>query len=283
MAIEAPDYRYNPFTGVFSAYGYGYGGNPVEVKTIPLTAPYWVYLDEIPRKDTPKTVSIAETSPGTTAFTEVSFTTTPAAGQFRVVYGAEPASTSGVIGQGIIEFNSADAGKSIDISYYGLGAILQNQFLNKMLAGDFGEAATIQGANIAANNQITSPVGGFGVRSVSYRFEKTDKEEDVYDYIAEYYGTSYYSGAFTSGTGLTLTRMYAAAGTWFNNTGSADYRTQQIVGMTYSATGAVIYTIYTGLLATGVGAVETHTITKDDPSTLPATMLLILPANQAPA
>jgi hypothetical protein len=128
VSNDIVDYRYNPFTDTFSPYGYGYSGNPVEVKTIPSTSPYWVYLDEIPQKDSPSTVSIAETSPGTTVFTEVSKTTVPAAGQYRVIYGAEPDSTSGSVGQGIIEFNSADAGKAIDISYYGLGSIIQRQF-----------------------------------------------------------------------------------------------------------------------------------------------------------
>ena len=68
MSIDAPNYRFNPFTQVFTPKGIGYGAEPVESKTIPSTSPYWVYLDEIPRLDSPSTLLI-------TGFTEVSFTT----------------------------------------------------------------------------------------------------------------------------------------------------------------------------------------------------------------
>ena len=133
MALSISNYRYNPFTDTFTAYGYGYSGNPEESHTIPSSGPYWVYLNEIPRRDAPSTLAVTHDG-GATVFTEVSFTTTPAAGQFRVVYGSEPDSTSGVIGSGIIEFNAADAGKDITVKYYGLGSILQKQFFTDLVS-----------------------------------------------------------------------------------------------------------------------------------------------------
>jgi len=119
--------RYNPFTQAFTAYGYGKGGNDKEVKTVPTSSPYWIYLDEIPREDTPSTVAINEQ--GGSTFTEVSFSTSPAASQYRVCYGGDGTTTQTTAGQGIVEFNSADAGKIMEIAYYGLGDIMQNQFI----------------------------------------------------------------------------------------------------------------------------------------------------------
>lgn len=135
--INAPDLRYDPFTDTFTAYGHGYSGNPVEVHTVPSSAPYFVFLNEIPRKDSPSTLTIVEQ--GGPSFTEVSYTTSPGSGQFRAVYGGDGTTAESTVGQGTLEFNSADAGKKIEVSYYGLGAIMQNQFLNQMLEGFYGE------------------------------------------------------------------------------------------------------------------------------------------------
>jgi hypothetical protein len=134
--ISAHNLRYNPFTQAFTAYGYGYSGNPKEVHTIPSSSPYWIYLNEIPREDSPSTLFINEQ--GGSSFTEVSFTTSPAANQFRVVYGGDGTTTEATAGQGIVEFNSADAGKIVEVKYYALGSIVQNSFLNDVLDGDYG-------------------------------------------------------------------------------------------------------------------------------------------------
>lgn len=143
--FTANDLRYNPFTQVFTPYGYGYSGNPKEVHTIPSSAPYWIHLDEIPREDSPSTLFINEQGSGN--FTEVSFSTEPAASQFRVAYGGDGTTTIASAGQGIVEFNSADAGKIVEVKYYGLGNILDNQFLNDLFNGEYEVPSFKEGIN----------------------------------------------------------------------------------------------------------------------------------------
>lgn len=123
--------RYNPFTQTYTPFGYGYSGNDKEVHTIPSSSPYWIYLNEIPREDSPSTLFVNEQGGG--SFTEVSFTTSPATNQFRVVYGSDGTTTVTTAGQGIVEFNSADAGKTVEVQYYGLGFILDKKFVNNTL------------------------------------------------------------------------------------------------------------------------------------------------------
>ena len=113
---DLADYRYNPFTGVFTPNPIGYSGNPVEDQVIPSVGPYWVFLNELPREDTPSTVIVTGPA-GTPVYTEVSKTTTPAAGQFRLIYGGDGITTEGAVGQGLMEFHSSDAGNTIEISY----------------------------------------------------------------------------------------------------------------------------------------------------------------------
>lgn len=120
------DYRFDPFNLTFSARAIGTGGNPVEEKKIPLSGPFFVFLDELPRKDTPSTLLINEK--GGPVFAEVSVTTAPAAGQFRAIFGGDGITVSANVGQGTVEFNPVDAGKTIEIKYFGLGSILQRDF-----------------------------------------------------------------------------------------------------------------------------------------------------------
>ncbi len=122
--------RYNPFTQAFTAYGHGYSGNPKEEYTIPASAPYWIYLNEIPKEESPSTLFINEKAGSD--WTEVSFVTDPAASQFRVAYGGDGTTTQTTAGQGIVEFNSADAGKTVEVKYYGLGTINQKQLIDEI-------------------------------------------------------------------------------------------------------------------------------------------------------
>lgn len=124
------DFRYNPFTAVITAFGHGYSGNPKEEHVIPSSAPYYIYLNEIPRNDSPSTLLVNEKAGSN--WTEVSFATSPAAGQFRAVYGGDGSQPISIVGQGIIEFNSADAGKTMEFAYYGMGSTIQLQLLEQM-------------------------------------------------------------------------------------------------------------------------------------------------------
>jgi len=160
MTISAPDYRYNPFDQTFSSFGHGYLGNPKEVHVIPSSAPYYVYLNEIPRDDSPSTLLVNEQ--GGSSWTEVSFSTSPAAGQFRAVYGGDETKPISIVGQGTIEFNSADAGKTMEFAYYGMGAIVQNQIFNKILEGFYGAADSFL-ASLISTDTINEKTANAGV------------------------------------------------------------------------------------------------------------------------
>jgi hypothetical protein len=109
------DLRYNPFTGVYTPKKIGYGIIPPEVRTVPTTAPYQIKLYEHPQENVPSTTNIETV--GGTPLREVSFNQSPASGEYRVCYDE--------LGNGIVEFNSAQKGVQMNISYYGLGSILQ--------------------------------------------------------------------------------------------------------------------------------------------------------------
>lgn len=81
---------------------------------------YGIQLSEVPQKATPSTLSIEEAGTGTpTTFTEVPFNQAPGAGEFRVDY-----ETTNQFGTGRIQFNGADDGKQVLVTYYGLGTIV---------------------------------------------------------------------------------------------------------------------------------------------------------------
>jgi len=100
------DWRFDPFSGTLQAVAV------TEKKYIPTSSPYWVRLKEVPKQDSPSTVQVYCVD-DSAYFTEV--LTSPAQGQFRVDY---------QYNTGLIEFNSADAGKQVNITYQGLGAIV---------------------------------------------------------------------------------------------------------------------------------------------------------------
>jgi len=114
---DIEDIRYNPFTGVYTPKQIGYAGNPVERRTVPNTSPYQIKLFEVPQETIPSVMRVVP-SVGGSALIEVGFNQVPASGEYRVSY-------SGILGAGIIEFNSAQAGVQMDVSYYGLGHINQ--------------------------------------------------------------------------------------------------------------------------------------------------------------
>jgi len=110
---DMSDSRYNPFDETWSPRGFGYDMDvDPENRDIPSSSPYFVTLWEQPRKDTPSTMVVYDNDTETT-LTEVDATVSPGANEYRVNYTGERA--------GLIEFNSAQGGDNIDISYYGLG------------------------------------------------------------------------------------------------------------------------------------------------------------------
>ncbi|MDH7513558.1 MAG: hypothetical protein QHH14_11490 [Clostridiales bacterium] len=135
--------RRNPFTDQ---------ENPVEKREtgliIPTSAPYLVQLLEVPLKELPSSVTVYNVT-DSQYMTEV--TTSPAQGQFRVDY-PEP----GGEGTGLIEFNSADAGKVINISYKGTGSPVITEFLDAIVEGfeqhEYATAAMKASGNVKNSN-----------------------------------------------------------------------------------------------------------------------------------
>lgn len=114
--------RINPFIGDGGTTNYV---DFTEVHIIPDVSPFVVRLNEVPQKKDPsnmKVVYVDETTgaPTTTALTEVA--ATPGAGEFRPDYSTN-ADGDEDWNTGLIEFSSADAGKSIQVSYTGMGTL----------------------------------------------------------------------------------------------------------------------------------------------------------------
>lgn len=114
--------RINPFIGDGGTTNYV---DFTEVHIIPAVSPFVVRLNEVPQKKDPsnmKVVYVDETTgaPTTTALTEVA--ATPGAGEFRPDYSTN-ADGDEDWNTGLVEFSSADAGKSIQVSYTGMGTL----------------------------------------------------------------------------------------------------------------------------------------------------------------
>lgn len=114
--------RINPFIGDGGTTNYV---DFTEVHIIPVVSPFVVRLNEVPQKKDPsnmKVVYVDDTTgaPTTTALTEVA--ATPGAGEFRPDYSTN-ADGDEDWNTGLIEFSSADAGKSIQVSYTGMGTL----------------------------------------------------------------------------------------------------------------------------------------------------------------
>jgi hypothetical protein len=115
------NHRKNPFTGADLAVDKTEDHVP-----IPASSPFFIQLVELPRKDTPSSVSVyCYTS--SSYFTEV--TSAPAQGEFRVDY-PDPDGE----GTGLIEFNSNDAGKDLRIEYKATGSPIVAEILDGKLS-----------------------------------------------------------------------------------------------------------------------------------------------------
>lgn len=144
------NWRFNPFTSVF---------NPIaiadELHLIQFDAEanaFGIRLFEGVRLVEPSTVAIVHNVTGGAVFTEVPRTTAPSTGQFRVDYLAPT-----FFGTSFIEFNSADDGKEMSVSYEGLGTNVKDRF--QLLQ------ATVIGSNLGVegNLEITDNIKMDGV------------------------------------------------------------------------------------------------------------------------
>lgn len=122
MSNGPSNIRINPFVGSGGATTYV---NLTETHIIPSVSPFVIRLNEVPEKRDPsnmKCVYVDDTTGAVTsrALTEVA--ATPAAGQFRPDYSTK-ADGNDNWNTGLIEFNSADAGKIVQITYTGMGTL----------------------------------------------------------------------------------------------------------------------------------------------------------------
>ncbi|MBN1497637.1 MAG: hypothetical protein JXA07_12750 [Spirochaetes bacterium] len=135
-------WRFNPFSEVMNSVLV-----EEEEHTIEYHADwngYGIQLNEGPQLDNPSTVVIVEDVTGGATFTEVPRTQAPAAGQYRVDYAAAT-----YYGTGRIQFNAADVGKKIRVTYYGTGWTVKSNYRQSQLTVptnmEVEEDATIHG------------------------------------------------------------------------------------------------------------------------------------------
>jgi hypothetical protein len=96
----------------FDPFAETYDPNTIseEEHTIPASSPYWIRLKEIPYEESPSSITVYDVDQDSN-MTEVSGV--PGDNEFRIDYKYKT---------GYIQFNSADAGHDIKVSYKGLGS-----------------------------------------------------------------------------------------------------------------------------------------------------------------
>lgn len=115
------DYRYDPFNDVSEAISI-----TGETHVIPNNTPYTIRLKEVPKKETPSSISLTI---GGSAANEVS--APPAAGEFWPDYSTK-ADNDDSWNTGTILFNAADAGKTVVVSYVGTGTLVDIEKTRKL-------------------------------------------------------------------------------------------------------------------------------------------------------
>lgn len=149
--VNVIDYRYNPFSNALT---------PVaitgESHVVPSNSPYTVRLNEIPVKESPSTVSLTIAG---VAGTEVA--AEPAAGEFRCDY-TTGADDDDNWNTGTIQFNAADAGKTVVVTYNGIGTIIDKRVIdaiNSKINGISLQNVSVTTGTIANGGTIPLPSG----------------------------------------------------------------------------------------------------------------------------
>lgn len=122
MSNGPSNIRINPFVGSGGATTYV---NLTETHIIPSVSPFVIRLNEVPEKRDPsnmRCVYVDDTTGAVTSSALTEVAATPAAGQFRPDYSTK-ADKDDSWNTGLIEFNSADAGKIVQIAYTGMGTL----------------------------------------------------------------------------------------------------------------------------------------------------------------
>lgn len=140
------DYRLDPFTGQINIREI-----TGEEHTIPANSPYTVRLDEVPYKSDPSTIRVTFKDSGA-QLTEVA--AKPAAGQYLPDY---LTTAHGIEGwnTGTLLFNAADAGKTVLVSYQGMGTLVDTrapEFLEVDVSGSTQPSRDAVVTSIASDN-----------------------------------------------------------------------------------------------------------------------------------
>jgi hypothetical protein len=125
------NHRWNPFTDADMAID-----KTEDDLYVPGSTPFVLQLLEVPRKNTPSSISIYNYNDGG-YMTEVD--TSPTQGQFRVDYPAPDGE-----GTGLIEFNSNDNGKRIRVEYKATGSPIVSEILDSKVSWPAGSPGSNQ-------------------------------------------------------------------------------------------------------------------------------------------
>jgi cytoskeletal protein CcmA (bactofilin family) len=120
------NWRFNPFSGTMNSVSITDEEHTIEYHDD--WCAYGIQLNEAPELENPSSVSIVEDVTGQPAFSEVPRTQAPSAGEFSVDYDALT-----YYGTGRIEFNAADVGKAVLVSYKGTGWTVKNNYRQSQL------------------------------------------------------------------------------------------------------------------------------------------------------
>lgn len=150
------DYRLDPFTGQINIREI-----TGEEHTVPQNSPYTIRLNEVPYKGNPSTLKVYFRDNGA-QLTEVA--AQPASGQFWPDYST---TAHGIEGwnTGTLLFNAADAGKTITVSYQGMGTLVDTrapEFLEVDVTGSTQpqREARVDDITSASDGKVTTPGGG---------------------------------------------------------------------------------------------------------------------------
>ena len=189
------NWRYNPFTEADMAVD-----KCEDNLDIPSGSPFLIQLLEVPRKNTPTSVTVY-CYDDEIEFTEVA--TSPAQGEFRVDYPPEDGQ-----GTGLIEFNQNDGGKEVKIDYKATGSPMLGEFLDTKVSYPTGDPndhqilGFVSGAPEWRYNPIRyfheGPViyhaSGENESCLLFRFKKSAKEATA---ILELKGAKLHQGYYT--------------------------------------------------------------------------------------
>jgi len=174
MTTNFNNWRFNPFTG--TEHSSLISSEPHTIEYQDEWNAYGIQLDEGVRLDSPSSVSIIDAD-SLASFTEVPRSVAPSVGEYRVDYDA-----STYYGTSRIQFNAADTGKNVEVTYYGTGTVVKNNYRRTQLT-------TIPTNTIIEEDLIVD--GGIFASPGIDKINLYDKEMDAEPFVTKNDFTSY--------------------------------------------------------------------------------------------